>query len=128
MELTRVVTLRKKGQLTVPDDVRAALGLEEGQPLWLIQRFDGILLTPHDPRYAGRIAETPVVYTPDVAGVGFAASAAEGVRSAPTLRNLAVVLETGPHLTVDEADAFARDLSDVAAEANRDGVEDPLGS
>ena len=128
MGLTRVVTLRKKGQLTIPDDVRSALGLEEGQPLWLVQQVDGIMLTPHDPRQSRHIAETAAVYTAVDAEQGAAPKWADGPPSALRLRDLVAILEDGPHLTTEEADAYARDLADIVSEANRGEVEDPWAS
>jgi len=55
-------------------------------------------------------------------------SVADSPPAAPSLRDLAAILEHGPHLTTDEADAFARDLADIAAEANRDGWHGAVGT
>ena len=41
-----VAIMRAKGQVTIPQDVRAAAHLEEGDPIEIVVTADGILLRP----------------------------------------------------------------------------------
>jgi AbrB family looped-hinge helix DNA binding protein len=129
MGLSRVVTLRKKGQLTIPDDVRAVLGLAEGDPLWLTVEGDVLTLTPRPPRASGRVAEAGAPYTATPRAARSEEFAAPGhLPPAPSLAEVLAMIAEGPMLTEDEAEAFARDLAEIRAEANRGEVRDPWAS
>jgi AbrB family looped-hinge helix DNA binding protein len=129
MGLTRVVTLRKKGQLTIPDDVRAELGLGEGDPLWLAMDGDVLTLTPRPPRPTGLIAEAVAPYTVDARRSTAPPPETPGrLPPAPRLSEILAMFAANPMLTADEADAFARDLAEIRAEGNRGEVRDPWES
>ncbi len=129
MGLTRIVTLRKKGQLTVPDDVRAELGLGAGDPLWLTVDGDVLTLTPRPPRTAGRIAEADAPYAVEAQRSAAPPPNTPGrLPPAPRLSEILAMFAANPMLTADEADAFARDLAGIRAEANRGEVRDPWES
>jgi bifunctional DNA-binding transcriptional regulator/antitoxin component of YhaV-PrlF toxin-antitoxin module len=127
MGITRVIRLRKKGQLTLPEDVRTALGLVDGAPLWLALDEGVITLSPYDPAgrdRGGRVAEPPARYSvhpaPDVD-----AGRAPASRPTLTLGQFLAFMETVPHLSPGEAEAFAKDLEDIRNEVNASVVRDP---
>ena len=130
MTSARVVRLRKKGQLTIPEDIRAAWGMEEDAPLWL-SADDGVLtLAMRDPRAPDRVAVSMAEYNSvSVSAVGRAAADwPSSVPPAPRLRDLRAILSIGARLTPEEADAFAEDLAAIRAEADRGQVRDPWAS
>ena len=43
---TSYTTLRKKGTVTIPAEVRKAARIEEGDPIYVVMTDDGILLKP----------------------------------------------------------------------------------
>lgn len=46
MEIVKHITLRKKGQLTLPSEVRSALNLKEGSKLMTVVHDKRIILKP----------------------------------------------------------------------------------
>jgi antitoxin PrlF len=46
MKATRITTIRHKGQVTIPGEIRRAARLEEGDPVLVEIVEDGILLRP----------------------------------------------------------------------------------
>jgi antitoxin component of MazEF toxin-antitoxin module len=55
----KVLARRAGGSLTValPAALVARLGLAPGQPLWLVEQADGVLLTPYDPQFERTLEE-----------------------------------------------------------------------
>jgi len=129
MATARMVILRKKGQLTIPEDVRTALGLQDGQPLWLHVDVDdhSLVLALRDPR-PGRIAEAAPFYRAVSDDADRATEPSARPRRASTLRDLVALLDAGPHLSVAEADAFAADLAVARSEGGRTEGGDPWAS
>lgn len=57
--MKKVVARQAGGSLTValPAAVVARLGLAPGQPLWLFEQPDGVLVTPFDPDFERTLEE-----------------------------------------------------------------------
>lgn len=55
----KVLARRAGGSLTValPAAVVARLGLGPGQPLWLVEQPEGVLVTPYDPQFERTLEE-----------------------------------------------------------------------
>jgi antitoxin PrlF len=82
-------TLTSKGQLTVPQSVRAALGLHTGSKVDFVAGPDGFTIAPVRPpavslkgRFAGRVSRAVTIEAMHEAVVQAAADAASGTKPA----------------------------------------------
>ncbi len=58
--MTTKLKIRKHGRslgLTIPKDIVGALGLEEGDELYVLQTPNGMELTPYDPDFAATLED-----------------------------------------------------------------------